>query len=311
MHINRKRPAIIMIYIISLLVIPASLTLLSVIEPGHMLVESENPTPYGYTISLGLFLIPGAALAWWFFHKPDLLMQKKAFRLTMMLLIPAGIVLDILFGNAFFSFLNHDAVLGITLPAVGGDIPIEEFIFYISGFATVLLIYIWCDEYWLEKYNVPDYQVETAHVKKILQFHAPSLYIGLALIAAAIIYKKIFSGEAGFPWYFVYLTIVALTPSMALYKSAKNFINWRAFSLTFVVIVLISLLWEVTLALPYAWWGFQHQNMLGLYIDAWFGLPIEEIVVWFSVSYATVIVYEVLKIWLTGQKKFKQAFWGE
>ncbi len=39
------------------------------------------------------------------------------------------------------------------------EIPIEEFIFYITGFMAVLLIYIWCDEYWLEAYNI-DYKTE-------------------------------------------------------------------------------------------------------------------------------------------------------
>jgi hypothetical protein len=97
---------------------------------------------------------------------------------------------------------------------------------------------------------------------------------------------------------------------MAFYKSAKPFINWRAFSFTFFIIVLISLIWESTLALPYQWWGFQNHAMTGIFIGAWHDLPIEEIVVWFSVSYASIIIYETIKIWLTSRKTLKQLFYG-
>ena len=74
--------------------------------------------------------------------------------------------------------------------------------------------------------------------------------------------------------------------------------------------VLISLIWEATLALPYQWWGFQHRAMTGIFIGAWHDLPIEEIVVWFSVSYATIIIYETIKIWLTSRKTLRQLFLG-
>ena len=68
----------------------------------------------------------------------------------------AGLV-DLLFGNAFFVFPNKSATLGWEIPAVGGAIPIEEFVFYLAGFMLVLLSYIWCDEYLMGSYNVRDY----------------------------------------------------------------------------------------------------------------------------------------------------------
>ena len=178
-----------------------------------------------------------------------------------------------------------------------------------SGFTTVLLLYLWGDEYWYERYNVPDYLGESQKITKVIRIHWPSVIIGLAFILFAVIYKKLFAqSNAGFPWYFIYLTIVALIPSMVLYHSVRTFINWRAFSFTFFVMVLISLIWEVTLALPYQWWGFQDRAMIGVFISAWQHLPIEEIVVWFSVSYASVIVYETLKIWLISKNTFSQHF---
>jgi hypothetical protein len=44
---------------------------------------------------------------------------------------------------------------------------------------------------------------------------------------------------------------------MSFFPTARPFINWRAFSLTLFIIVLVSLIWEATLAVPYQWWGFQ------------------------------------------------------
>jgi hypothetical protein len=297
-------------YIICVFIIPAAFTLQTVVEPGRLVFSSENPTPLGYTISLSLFVIPILAIGWWFLRYPKIRIQKKAFLLTVALLFPLGIILDVFFGNTFFVFQNHNAVLGVSLPAVNGDIPIEEFIFYLAGFICVLLIYVWCDEYWLVLYNIPDYESESRKIKKILRFHPYSFIIGALLIALSVGYKILYSGEPGFPWYFIYLTVVAMVPSLGFYHCAKHFINWRAFSLTALIMVLISLLWEVTLALPYQWWGFQHDAMMGIYIGAWHGLPIEEVVLWFSVSYATVILYEVIKIWLASNKTIRQAFLG-
>lgn len=311
MQKQTRRAASVVIYFIFILVIPVAITLNSVTIPATVIQNSNNPTPLGYTISLSLFLFPMAALLFWMLRLKNLTFQKRAFNYTVILLAPMGIILDILFGNSFFLFENHNAVTGISFPALGGYLPAEEIIFYISGFFTVLLIYLWCDEYWFDRYNIPDYPTETKKIDKILQFHWPSVMIGIVLIILAIIYKKLISSSPeGFPWYFSYITIVALIPSMAFYKSVKHFINWRAFSFTFFIIVLISLIWETTLALPYQWWGFQDHAMMGIFIGAWHRLPIEEIIVWFSVSYATVIFYETIKIWLASKRPLKEIIFG-
>ena len=311
MYIPSRRAASVVVYLICILVIPVAMTLHSVTTPATVIQNSDNPTPFGYTISLSLFIFPMTALLFWMLRLKTLTFQKKAFLYCTALLAPTGIVLDVLFGNVFFTFENHTAVLGINFPALGGHLPIEEIIFYITGFTTVLLVYIWCDEYWFERYNVPDYTAESPKLDKVLQFHWPSVAIGLGLIVLAVAYKKLFTQSAGgFPWYFVYITVVALIPSLAFYQSAKQFINWRAFSFTFFIMVLISLIWEATLALPYHWWGFQDRAMMGIFIGAWHNLPIEEIVVWFSVSYASIIIYETIKIGLTSRKTLKQLFFG-
>jgi hypothetical protein len=50
--------------------------------------------------------------------------------------------------------------------------------------------------------------------------------------------------------------------------------------------------------------------MLGITVGAWYDLPIEAVVVWLMVTFTTVIIYEVLKVWLNSKKKAKHAFLG-
>jgi hypothetical protein len=188
--------------------------------------------------------------------------------------VPVGFLVDLLFGNAFFVFPNKPATLGFDIPVRGDAIPIEEFIFYLTGFMLVLLSYIWCDEYWMAVYNVPDYEAATRGIPRIVRFHSASLILGVVLIAGAVVYRKSFFGaSAGFPWYFIYLTCASLIPSAGFFKIAQSFINWRTFSFTFFLLLMISLLWEVTLALPYGWWRYRDEAMIGLKIGAWSELP--------------------------------------
>jgi hypothetical protein len=295
-----------------LLILPAALTLRTVVHPGALHLESSNPTPRGYTWSLLLFLLPLAALGLWFARRRDLGLARRAFWRTIAVLAPLGFGLDLLFGNAFFTFPNSPATLGLKIPALGGAIPIEEFIFYITGFMLVLLSYLWADEYWVRAYNIPDYRSEARDLRRLTQFHAPSVVLGLGLIATAVLYKKTLSpSPEGFPWYFTYLTVISFVPTAGFFRAAQPFVNWRAFSFTFFLILLISLLWEVTLAIPYGWWGYRPAAMMGLSIAAWRGLPIEAVCVWLAVTFTTVMVYEVIKIWQALGRGAWEAFFGK
>lgn len=199
-----RQPFQVVLAIAALLIVAAILTLRTVAHPALLQPSSDNPTPLGYTWSLLLFIIPIAALAWWFASRPDLKFPRAAFWRTIAVLAPVGFLLDLLFGNAFFVFPNQPATLGIDIPARGGSIPIEEFVFYLTGFMLVLLSYIWCDEYWIAAYNVPDYEAATKGMQRIVHFHFASVILGLVLIAGAVVYRKLFSGaSAGFPWYFI------------------------------------------------------------------------------------------------------------
>jgi len=135
--------------------------------------------------------------------------------------------------------------------------------------------------------------------------------VGLLLIVAAILYKKLRSlYPEGFPGYFTVLVIGGVIPSATFFPAARRFINWRALSLTIFMLLLISMFWEATLAVPYGWWGYQQKQMMGLCIGAWAGLPVEAVVVWIAVAYATTIVYEVVKAWQASGKDAKHAFLG-
>ena len=195
----QDRKAFLVIFAIAAaLIIPAALTLRTIVHPVILQATSDNPTPLGYTWSLLLFVIPIGTLGWWFTSRPDLQFPRKAFWRTIAVLTPLGFLLDLLFGNAFFVFPNQSATLGCEVPALGGAIPIEEFVFYLTGFMLVLLSYIWCDEYWMAEYNVRDYAAE--NIPRIVRFHFASVALGVALIIAAIVYRKFLSGaQTGFP----------------------------------------------------------------------------------------------------------------
>src|SRR6266545_6189385 len=308
---QERRAFLVVFAIAAALIIPAALTLRTVVHPVILQATSDNPTPLGYTWSLLLFIIPIGALGWWFASRSDLQFPRKAFWRTIAVLTPLGFLLDLLFGNAFFVFPNKLATLGWGVPALGGAIPIEEFIFYLAGFMLVLLSYIWCDEYWMAAYNVPDYEEAARDIPRIVRFHFASVVLGVILIAAAIVYRKFVSGASdGFPWYFIYLVCASLIPSAGFFYTARLFINWRAFSFTFFLLLLISLLWEVTLALPYGWWEYRTNILIGLHIGAWSGLPLEAVCVWLAVTFTTVIIYEVIKIWKALGTRALEAFFG-
>ena len=296
--------------ILVMIAIPAALTLHTARVAPAVDPSTPNLTPYGYTISLLLFIIPIIAIGAWFLPREAVHISHKSFWRTIAVLFPLGVILDFFFARFFFTFPNANATLRIKAPALGGGVPLEEYVFYFTGFLAVLLIYIWLDEYWLAAYSIPVDSAERITFDRLLRFHPKSLFLGIVLIASAILFRHFFVAAPGFPGYFIFLVIGALGPSALLFPSALPVINWRAFALTFLVILLISLLWEATLALPYGWWGFRDAQMTGIYVTAWSRLPVEEVGVWCAVSYATAIVYEVIRRWQSSGKHAAHAFLG-
>ncbi len=293
---------------LGMIALPAALTLHTVRTPAQS--ATDNSSPYGYTVSLLMFIVPILAIGFWLAPREGVKISKRAFWRTIAILFPMGAALDFLFARLFFKYPNSGATLRITAPALGGGVPVEEYVFYFTGFVAVLLMYIWLDEYWLAAYSTPADAKERSEFTRLLRFHPQSLVWAVVLIAAAILYRHAFVAEPGFPGYFTFLVIGALGPSAALLPSALPVINWRALSLTMFIILLASLLWEVTLAVPYGWWDFQDSAMIGLRITAWSRLPVEEVFVWVAVTYATVIVYEILRRWQASEKMIRHALIG-
>lgn len=302
----------IVLAMLAMIAVPAGIALHAVRAPAVVEMTSTNPTPYGYSWSLLLFVVPIVVIGWWFLPSEGVRISQRAFWRTVWILVPAGFGLDFFFASHFFRFSNTQATVGIGAPALGGSVPIEEYIFYFTGFVATLLLYVWLDEYWLAAYKMPDYQDEARQMQRLLTFHPSSLIAGLVLIVVAILYKKLRSPyPGGFPGYFTVLVIGGVIPSASFFPAARRFINWRALSLTIFMLLLISMFWEATLAVPYGWWGYQQGQMMGLFIGAWAGLPIEAVLVWIAVTYATTIVYEVVKIWQASGKDAKHAFLGK
>jgi len=294
---------------LAMVAVPAAMTLHTVRVSALAPFIPANASPRGYTVSLLLFIVPIVVIAFWLIPQEEIKVSKKAFWSTIALLFPVGALLDFFFARYFFYFPNAQATLGIKAPALGGGVPLEEYVFYLTGFLAVLLLYIWLDEYWLSAYTVPANAAERTNFARLLQLHPQSLVLAIFLILVAILYKRNHGGP-GFPGYFTFLTLTALLPSAMFLPTARPVINWRAFSLTMFIIVLISLLWEVTLALPYGWWNFRDEQMIGVRVTAWARLPVEEVFLWVAVTYATVIVYEILKRWKASERRLFHALIG-
>jgi len=306
MHVrNPRQPSAsgfwIVLAMLAMISVPAAFTLhtvkASAFQPLNRVVAG-NPTPFGYSVSLLIFVVPVLAIAFWFFPQEHIHISQRAFWWTVGILFPFGAGLDFFFAQFFFRFPDPDATLRILAPALGHPVPVEEYLFYLTGFLAVLSIYVWLDGYWLHAFAVPEDDARRTDFDRLLGLHANSFFLAVLLIGGAIVTRRIAQPDSpGFPGYLTFLVLTALVPSTALYREVRRVINWRALSLTLFMILLISLLWEATLAIPYGWWSYQPAAMVGLYIRAWDNLPIEAVFVWIAVTYGTVLVYETIRCW--------------
>ena len=206
----------IVIGMLAMMAIPAAITLHSVTSPGTLHVQPDA-SPHGYTWSLLLFIIPILVIGLWLLPSERLDIPQRAFWRTIGILVPLGFLLDIIFAQWFFTYPNPQATLRILAPAFGHWVPIEEYVFYLTGFIAVLLLYVWLSEYWLAAYSVPDYPAEARNLRRLLQFHPTSLILAVVLIGAACCYKKFFAPVAdrdGFPGYFTVLVVGGLLPAV-------------------------------------------------------------------------------------------------
>ena len=278
-----------------------------------------KPSPLGYTFSLALFLLPCAVFGVWIGRSPRSTEQRRAFLFSLMLLIPLGFILDLFFGRIFLKFPNLNATLGFLIPGYdprsgwsglfgpGWErvLPLEEFIFYISGFVAMLLAYVWADEILFFANKVDDAQ-RTPRVfrgwKQTLSFW---LVVGTVLFLIAWIIRRSVPSQSGkaFPGYFLFLLAGSIIPSLFCSRIAFQFINWRAFALAWLFILGISQFWEASLGIPYGWWAYEPDQMMGIFLKPHCDLPIEAALVWTLGLWTTVIIYEtILTAILAGRK---------
>ena len=92
--------------------VPAGITLHTVQAPAIVQMTSTNPTPYGYSWSLLLFVVPIVVIGWWFLPSEGIRISQRAFWRTIWVLVPCGFALDFFFASQFFLFPNTQATMG-------------------------------------------------------------------------------------------------------------------------------------------------------------------------------------------------------
>lgn len=296
--------------------IPAALTLATVRhKPGGGDLNASSP--YGYTVSLLLFLFPVMLLFRWRWLHPDAPHHKRALFWASAVIAMLGFLLDLLFGFIFFKYPNQGATLGIRLPAwsfpdmrwVPSYLPVEEFGFYIFGGLFVISLYMWADADWLRDYTVDDYAEFARSRGPLLQVHWPSLLWWGAVALLGVAYKWL-SPEQGIPGYFLFIMVLGFLPTVLFLNTISPFVNWRAFGFAYVNLTLISLLWEATLGVPYGWWDYHQHRMLGIRIDAWSSLPIEAVMLWTVIAWDCVIAYELFRVFFHMDRPVREAMLG-
>lgn len=309
------------LYMVSILAVAVMVTIHTVVaRPAPAYERHPDPSPLGYTYSLVLFAFPMAALMSWAI-KQGLLKHLRAARLTIGLLFPLWSLLDIFLGNVFFRFpiksatLQQFAIWGY-VPGEGfkRSIPIEEFLFYFGGCVVLILLYVWASDEWYARYSLSpelfDQRARTAPA--LVSFDGRALALGLAVFALALGYKKFgpHHYRGGFPGYFTFLLTLVVLPAAALFRRVKTFVNGRAFLFTLLVVSLVSLLWEVTLALPYGWWNYRAEQMIGVFVEPWSRLPVEACTLWIAAGWAEIFIYEAFKVYIHSGKSLWEVLFG-
>jgi hypothetical protein len=310
-----RRPGLITLMMVGTLLVPALCTVLTVKRPLPVPDHGPDISPYGYSVSLFLWIVPIvvilSALGWRAVLRERGTVQWRAAMVTAALLCIVSTGLELLFGARFFSFANARATVGVSIPVWRGHIPVEELLFYLLGYLAILLFYVWCDEVWLQKYNLDDY---ADVLRKELRSRPDSArkemeglvrrikrrFIAVAVVTGTLVLVIALSGSP-WPQYLSFVLLAGVLPVVVFWRIAERFVNWQALSFTLFIVLLVSLLWETTLGVPYRWWGYQREYMAAFSVRPWFGLPVEAVLVWALAPGTTIVVYEVVKIWLAAR----------
>ncbi len=241
-----------------------------------------------YTWSLLMFIGPLVVLAPEL-KDPEL---RRALVRAALALVPMGVLLTVCFADDFFTYRNPAATLGITVSALdlsgidrSAHVPIEEYAFYLFGFLAVLVIYAWADRVLVPRVRafVP------VELNPAAALAGAGTGLGLALLGIAF---HAATRRVGFPGYWVYLMVVPVPVVVGLWPTVRARINWVALGVTCLALWGHSIVWEISLAIPQGWWGYQPDAMLGLTLHAWGDFPLEGVLVWLLTPFATVMAFE-------------------
>ena len=70
--------ALIVVAMLAMIVVPAAITLQTVRVPGPAIPLNQSSTPYGYTVSLLLFIVPIVVIGGWFLPSEGLHIPRRA-----------------------------------------------------------------------------------------------------------------------------------------------------------------------------------------------------------------------------------------
>ena len=227
-------------------------------------------------------------------------------------IVGLGVVLDFVLGYLTLRFPGCSEPAGTgpylwCLPAVGGKIPVEELLFYAMGPVAIVLVYACADELWLSRYNPKDDLLDL----KLIQVSPRLVVVAIGAALAALVLWRV---NGTFPTYFVFIAAGAVVPAIFLYRTIGNLTNWPAFAATTLYVIVTSVIWEVTLAIPRQWWGYEPSGMVGLTIAAWSRgdaiFPVEAAVVWLFAPFSSILSYEFAKALTHHPRSTRVALFG-
>lgn len=242
-----------------------------------------------YTWCLLVFLVPGSVALLWTLHKVE---SKRAWLRVwagaFTLLLPLGWALGFLLGGALFTYDAPDQVLGIDIAAplpTGGtaNVPVEEFAFYVTGFAAIAAQYLWgCHVLF------PTAAPAQPAMVTPLPYWLPLVW--LVVVALLIV---LLQGTPK-PLYCAFL-VATNGPLLAWgWPVMRHHVHRSALLWTLGSTLVVSIIWEAFLALSEGWWGYRSEWLLGLYFGD--SLPVEAVAVWLLAPIACSLMVTVLAL---------------
>jgi hypothetical protein len=312
------------------------------VPPSERLWEQPNYTGrYGYTWSLLILILPIAFLGRWYRRNRDTLQLKPLMGAVLRFSAWASlgwIILDVLLAKLFFTFPHEGARALFLVPGykwegdcatvwtiwnvphcyVPRNLPFEELVFYAASALLLAFMYMWATEDFFKDTAIPRDKYETLAQASgpLINWNKTIIAWGIVLAIASIIIKKfgadwgLHNNPEGWPWYFFAQLVLVFAPLAALYNRVHIFTNPQAFLYVMQLQLLISLIWESTLAIPYGWWNYRPAAMMGITVTPWSNLQIEAIILWLAIGWSAMILYETGKIKVLSGKTWPQALLG-